>query len=401
MNAAIWYSTTCRLRRLTPAYINIRINGNNQQCQRTLRTATKCFISQEIRFLYTKKLKLNEQLFKLHLECARRWQYLWPIILQTIDNKLAQEMEAHYNNLNCKLDTLQNKQQRTNNNLRSQQFQTRRVNLTQIKFLEEMNLLNNGLQHSIEKPLDKYRVDLITETEQAIRMLDTKMQAPFRILATKELKQIKASGSHLDVTFKQQSYILKKLAKENAMLVKANKGKTCVITYTDDYTAKDHNFLYNNNFQTLRTNPTDMFQKLITKALQQFHLIVNKKQLKYLIQKNPQRSTLKAQIKIHEPDNRIRPVVNNIKSPTYKISKLLVNKLNEYLNFGHHYNVKDSVTLAHDLIKLKIDENYRMKIFNIKFLYVNIPIKETLRITKTLLSQYNNEHITKKIITLQ
>ena len=34
-NAAIWYNKTCRQKRLTPKYIRIRINGNNQQCQRT------------------------------------------------------------------------------------------------------------------------------------------------------------------------------------------------------------------------------------------------------------------------------------------------------------------------------------------------------------------------------
>jgi hypothetical protein len=85
------------------------IKGNNQQCQRTLRTANKCRIHQEIKFLYSKKLKLKEQLFKLHLGCARRWQNLWPIILQNIDNKLTHEMDIHYNKLNRKLDTLQNK----------------------------------------------------------------------------------------------------------------------------------------------------------------------------------------------------------------------------------------------------------------------------------------------------
>jgi hypothetical protein len=104
---------------------------------------------------------------------------------------------------------------------------------------------------------------------------------------------------------------------------------------------------------------------------------------------------LKAQIKIHKPDNPIRPVVNSINSPTYNISKLIVNRLNRYLNLGNHYNVKDSVTLDRDLTKLKIDENHRMITFDIKDLCVNIPIKETLRITKTLLLEYNSEHITK------
>ena len=60
-NAAIWYNKTCRQKKLTPAYVNIHINGTNQQCQRTLRTAKQYRINQEIRFLYAKKIKLNEQ----------------------------------------------------------------------------------------------------------------------------------------------------------------------------------------------------------------------------------------------------------------------------------------------------------------------------------------------------
>jgi hypothetical protein len=49
-------------------------------------------------------------------------------------------------------------------------FYTRTVDLTNIRFSqEEIALLNNGLQHSIEKPLKKYWTNLITETEQAIR----------------------------------------------------------------------------------------------------------------------------------------------------------------------------------------------------------------------------------------
>jgi hypothetical protein len=37
---------------------------------------------------------------------------------------------------------------------------------------------------------------------------------------------------------------------------------------------------------------------------------------------------------------------------------------------------------------------------DIKDLYDNIPIKDTLRITENLLSEHNNKHLTKQIITL-
>ena len=153
------------------------------------------------------------------------------------------------------------------------------------KFSQEKTaLLKIGLQYSIEKPLEKYWTDLIMETEQVIRMLDIKMQAPFRILAAKKLNQIRTSGNHQNITAKRQIYILKninsKLVKQNAMVVKADKGKTCVIIYADKYNKKVHNFLNENNIQKLQKDPTGKYQKLTTKALQHSELIVSKKQNK-------------------------------------------------------------------------------------------------------------------------
>jgi len=184
------------------------------------------------------------------------------------------------------------------------------------------------------------------------------------------------------------------------MIAKADKGKTCVIIYTDEYNKKVHNFLNENSFQKSQKDPTDKYQKLITRTLQHSDLIVNKKPKKYLTQKKPQPPDLRAQIKLHKPGQPIRPVVNNRNAPAYKISKLLVNKLNNLLNLQNHYIVKDSTALANDSTKLKIDENHRMITFDIKDLYVNIPIQETLRIAKTLLLKNNNEHTTKQMITL-
>ena len=68
-------------------------------------------------------------------------------------------MENQYNNLNHKLDRLQKEKQtrkKTDTHHQCTQFYTRTVNLTNIRFSqEEIALLNNGLQHSIEKPLKK------------------------------------------------------------------------------------------------------------------------------------------------------------------------------------------------------------------------------------------------------
>jgi len=147
-------------------------------------------------------------------------------------------MESYYNNLNKKLNKLQNKEQcmgKTKINQKHNQFYPRTVNLPKIKFNhEELSLLNKGLQHNIEKPLEKYWTDLIMETEQATRMLEPKLQSPYRILATRKLKQIKTSSNHNNAEAKRQTYILKhihnKLRKEDAM-IKPIKEKL-VLSYT-------------------------------------------------------------------------------------------------------------------------------------------------------------------------
>ena len=58
-NAAIWYNKTCRIKQLTPSYINIRINGNTPRCQRTKNAAICYRINQELKFQYAKESFLN------------------------------------------------------------------------------------------------------------------------------------------------------------------------------------------------------------------------------------------------------------------------------------------------------------------------------------------------------
>ena len=60
-----------------PKYVIIEVNGHNRQSRNTLKTAIKYRINQELKYLYIKKQKLNEQLYHLHLICAQNWQESW------------------------------------------------------------------------------------------------------------------------------------------------------------------------------------------------------------------------------------------------------------------------------------------------------------------------------------
>jgi hypothetical protein len=75
-------------------------------------------------------------------------------------------------------------------------------NLTQIKLTkEEMKLLNLGFQYNIEKLLTTYSTNLIIEYDNATKLLDTKLQNSFRILATKQLKQTRNSSNSYNILY--------------------------------------------------------------------------------------------------------------------------------------------------------------------------------------------------------
>ena len=78
------------------------------------------------------------------------------------------------------------------------------------------------------------------------------------------------------------------------------------------------------------------------KTLQQFNLIIDKHKIKYLTQQKQPPPTLKAQLKLHEPNIPIQPVINNMNAPTYKTAKHLVRILNKHLTLNSHYNVTNS-----------------------------------------------------------
>ena len=87
-------------------------------------------------------------------------------------------------------------------------------------------------------------------------------------------------------------------------------------------------------------------------------------------------------------------------APNYKIAKHLEATLNKHLRLNNYHNVKNSTNLATDLTKIKLNENHKLITYDIKDLYVNIPIEETLTITKSLLLKSNATQITQQIITV-
>jgi hypothetical protein len=164
------------------------------------------------------------------------------------------------------------------------------VNLSNIVFTkEEQELLDLGLQYNIQQPLKSCWINLIIEIEQAIRLLDTKLEDAFCLMATKKLKQIQNTNLNSNYIHKRQRHIARnihyKISTNNAIITQADKGKTTVIIYKQDYQDKVHTLLSDNNIRILPNNPTNKDQSQIMKTLKQRNLILHKNQIRHWTQK--------------------------------------------------------------------------------------------------------------------
>jgi len=82
------------------------------------------------------------------------------------------------------------------------------------------------------------------------------------------------------------------------------------------------------------------------------------------------------------------------------VAKKLNDLLQQHLHLNNHYTIDNSTNLAHNLTKLMINDNYRLITLDIKDLYVNIPINETISTTRTQLLKHNEQQTTNQICTM-
>ena len=143
-------------------------------------------------------------------------------------------MDNLYQKLNIKLDALTNQTSaKLDNNKNSSKFQSRLINLTNIKFTkEQIQTLSLGPNCAIEQELKQYISELIIDTESAIRHLEPQIQNAYRYLAAKQIKHIMTTNRY-NILYKRYQYNINELKKmlqnNNLTIVKADKSKAIVI----------------------------------------------------------------------------------------------------------------------------------------------------------------------------
>jgi hypothetical protein len=383
-NASIYFNKQCLKKKLTPAYAKITIPNTSPAHIFTQQKVTALRIKDEIKFLHSKKQKLNFQIYHLHLTLANEWNNLWQHIQHTIDNKLQREIQARYLKLDNKLKKLI-QSQHTIPHI-SQDFHPRVINNTEITFTDnEMTLLQKGPKYNLHTKKKNWIQNLALETETAISQLPPTDRDVYRKLAAERINTLLQNNNprttqHTHPETKTIKSIQTKLKHNEATITRADKSNSLVILPIKQYDAKIQDFIENNEFQSTTKDPTRHFQTQVRDTVNNSKTLIPRDSKWKYTNMNPSAPTIKGLIKIHKPGQPIRPVVNWRNAPAYKLAKALTHQIKQLAPLPHTYNINNTTDLMEKLKNTQNLPHYSLASLDISNLYTNIPILDTRNI---------------------
>jgi len=192
-----------------------------------------------------------------------------------------------------------------------------------------------------------------------------------------------------------------KLQENKVTILRADKGNTIVIWYTEEKITKTQEFIHNNHFSNIHNDPIHAFQKEIRKVINGCNHTIRKEDKWKYVNLNPTAPNMKDLPKIHKDGTPIRLIVKWRNAPAYKLVKLLSKLIEIYVLLPCDFNVKNSIHLIEDLENTPIDNSTKFASLDINNMYSNIPTKEVINILKLIGTQLNiNTPITKELISM-
>jgi len=382
--ANIRFNKRCIENNITPKYAQIPIKGNSIAARKTKTYAEIQRVRNEIKQLYIKKDQITHAIYKQHLMISNK-------ITPHEFNEFNTKIHWHIKNLMINIKNTHDKKIleltiKQNPNSNNKVFAERVVNLTNVNFNEkQLNLLQKGPKYNI-KTSNKDKIEsLIHDSENAIRKLPAQDQEHVRNLVANKIDKIIHSNKTENIPELKTIKSINKIITDNKLTItKADKSQTLIIIEREKYIEKTEQFIQENNGKEMKNDPTEKYNREINNIIKNTATI-HKKDRNKLTQSNPSAPKLKALIKLHKPNHPIRPLINFVTAPSYKISKHLANTLTTKLNLPNIYNIRNNMELLDKLHKINISHNTKIMSFDIKNLYTNIPVTETIDIIKNKL----------------
>ena len=254
-----------------------------------------------------------------------------------------------------------------------------------------MHVLTYGLDHHIESKLDSNGIK--TEFEAMYYHLDEH----FKDLPSDEKDAMKSKirrtcENYINVPSKSKyEETINGLSKRKDILIlRQDKGRGVIIMDRKKYIGKCLSQLETSNFKKLDTDPTKTFETKVQTTLQKIKEAIGEDDYKkvYPSGSNPGKFYGTAKVhKLSETDEKnlsnvdklpLRPIVSNIGTATYKLSKYLAGLL---APLGKSkYTVSSTEEFINRVKAMKPRSNQRMISFDVVSLFTNVPLERTIDI---------------------
>lgn len=389
INKDIWYNNQCLTNNVIPNYVSIKPLVQSQAAKVASNVARKLWVKTEIKMLYAKKQNLYNQLYNTHLEIL---DYNLSFMLDYHNEKFKKELlstlREKQNRLDQKLHKLISNKFKSyeNDTNQTHTFYKRTENLSNVTFnLNEQRLLDKGLKHNASCSYSNVNnlKQTVLDSERALNCVNPNERNHIRHLVSEKLMKIKQNPAKIDKAELQTIRTLKKKLIDNEVIVvKADKGNTTVLMQKDQYIEKTEKFIVDNNIELSKKDPTVRFQNNIKAAIKNVNLIMNKTDKVKVINMNPRAPNLRALPKIHKDGIPIRPIVNYRKAPAYKLASFLQRYLKENIKLENNRSISNSIKFIETITQLNFDKDSKMASYDVKSMYTQIPIADTINLVK-------------------
>jgi hypothetical protein len=156
-----------------------------------------------------------------------------------------------------------------------------------------------------------------------------------------------------------------------------------VVMHKDQYRQKMNDIVNGGNYESWSSRakvPIDSVQAKVKEKLKSLvtRNLMDSKLANKLTVSNPQMPRIYGIPKIHKPDNKMRPIVSKINSPTHLISKWLLNEFGKLVKL-EDFSIKNTPELIEKLKDKDLRRTDKLVSYDVISLYDNIPVKETLK----------------------
>ena len=153
----------------------------------------------------------------------------------------------------------------------------------------------------------------------------------------------------------------------------------------NDYISKSLEFLGSEKFEKLSSDPTKKFQKTVQSKLLKMKKAFDKKTYNKLYPSSSQPGLFFGMAKVHKLGNStnvgdlpLRPIISNIGTATYQISKYLAGILAPLTK--NEYAVLNSYAFVKDIKRFSVSEDEKLVSFDVKSLFTNVPLDFTINL---------------------